>query len=139
MQCFVKLGAFILYSLSFHLADLNWPKEQYTVGSEKPPRLDLLDICGLDLHWFVLGNCCGSNLFSHLHRSGRSQASATQASYWKRIGRFWNQVQLLSKYWTPKYREHLNTGLFVSRSLLILFSYTWWICFAKLNEWFWQN
>ena len=67
-------------------------------------------ICGLDLHWFVLGNCCGSNLFSNLHRSGRPQASATQASYWKRIGRFWNQV------W---YINHPNTGHLNTRSIWI--------------------
>ena len=36
-QCCEKIGAFIVYSLSFNLADLNWPEEQYY----------MLDICGL--------------------------------------------------------------------------------------------
>ena len=40
LQCCVKklIGAFIVYSLSFNLADLTWPEEQ--------SNLPLLDICG---------------------------------------------------------------------------------------------
>ena len=30
LQCYEEIGAFIVYSLSFNLANLNWPKEQST-------------------------------------------------------------------------------------------------------------
>ena len=30
LQCCEKIGAFLVYSLSFNLAELNWPEEQST-------------------------------------------------------------------------------------------------------------